>query len=151
MIETERLILTTASRETMERMIAAEQDGDLKGAYREMLQGCLEHPDQWDWYAIWLITRKDGTHVGDLSFKGLSPDGSVEIGYGIAPAFWGNGYATEAADAAVRWALEQPGVTRVEAETDPHNAASQRVLAKCGFLLTGTIGEEGPRFVKGRT
>ncbi len=27
-------------------------------------------------------------------------------------------------------------------------AASQRVLAKCGFVPTGTVGEEGPRFVR---
>ena len=148
MIETQRLTLVVATRGEMEQIIAATEEDELKQAYREMLQGCLDHPEQWDWYAIWLITRKDGTHIGDLSFKGLHPDGSVEIGYGIDPAFWGNGYATEAVDAAVRWALEQPGVIRVEAETDPHNSASQRVLAKCGFLPTGTTGEEGPRFVR---
>ncbi len=148
MIETQRLTLTVATRGEMEQIIAATEEDELKQAYREMLQGCLDHPEQWDWYAIWLITRKDGTHIGDLSFKGLHPDGSVEIGYGIDPAFWGNGYATEAVDAAVRWALEQPGVIRVEAETDPHNSASQRVLEKCGFLPSGTTGEEGPRFVR---
>ena len=151
MIETRRLTLTVATRGEMEQIITATEDKDLKKAYREMLQGCLEHPDQWNWYAIWLITRRDGAHIGDLSFKGLQPDGSVEIGYGINPAFWGNGYATEAVAAAVRWALEQPGVTRVEAETNPHNGASQRVLEKCGFTPTGTVGEEGPRFVRRRT
>ena len=148
MIETQRLTLTVATRGEMEQIIAATEEDELKQAYREMLQGCLDHPEQWDWYAIWLITRKDGTHIGDLSFKGLHPDGSAEIGYGIDPAFRGNGYATEAVDAAVRWALEQPGVIRVEAETDPHNSASQRVLEKCGFLPSGTTGEEGPRFVR---
>lgn len=148
MIETQRLTLTVATRGEMEQIIAATEEDELKQAYREMLHGCLDHPEQWDWYAIWLITREDGTHIGDLSFKGLHPDGSVEIGYGIDPAFWGNGYATEAVDAAVRWALEQPGVIRAEAETDPNNAASQRVLTKCGFLPTGTTGEEGPRFVR---
>ena len=38
------------------------------------------------------------------------------------------GYATEAVRAACRWAFEQPGVTAVEAETDPGNTASQAVL-----------------------
>ena len=50
--------------------------------------------------------------------------------------------------AAVRWALAQLAVTRVEAETEPDNRASQRVLEKCGFLPSGTIGEEGPRFYR---
>ena len=44
------------------------------------------------------------------------------------------------------WALKQPDVIRVEAETEPDNLASQRVLEKCGFLPSGTVGEEGPRF-----
>ena len=39
-------------------------------------------------------------------------------------------------------------VTRVEAETEPDNRASQRVLEKCGFLPSGTFGEEGPRFFR---
>ena len=45
------------------------------------------------------------------------------------------------------WALTQPCVSRVEAETAPDNRASQRLLAACGFVPTGTEGEEGPRFV----
>jgi hypothetical protein len=40
------------------------------------------------------------------------------------------------------------GVLRVEAETEPDNTASQRVLAKCGFVPNGIIGEEGPRYVR---
>ena len=83
-----------------------------------------------------------------MSFKGLNADGSVEIGYGISEIKQGNGYATEAVNAAVTWALKQPGVFRVEAETEPDNRASQRVLEKCGFIPSGIIGEEGPRFHK---
>ena len=58
-------------------MIASEQDEELKKAYTEMLEGCLRHPDQWGWYAIWMIEKTDGTHIGDLCFKGLREDGTV--------------------------------------------------------------------------
>ncbi|MBQ9564560.1 MAG: GNAT family N-acetyltransferase, partial [Synergistaceae bacterium] len=68
-------------------------------------------------------------------------------GYGIAEEYRGWGYATEAVAAVVSWALRQPGVTRVEAETDAGNAASKRVLEKCGFVPTGESGKEGPRFM----
>lgn len=45
-----------------------------------------------------------------------------------------------------RAAFGQKDVVFVEAETDPDNKASQRVLEKCGFVPDGT-GVEGPRFV----
>lgn len=147
-METKRLRIHTASRDEMLRYIEAQTDDVLKTAYREMLQGCLDHPDQWEWYSLWTIERKDGIHVGDLSFKGSNADGSVEIGCGIKEEHQGQGYAAEAVDAAVMWALQQPGVTRVEAETKPDNRASQRVLEKCGFVPSGIIGEEGPRFIR---
>ena len=147
-IETARLVIHTATREEMLKIIDSQTDDVLQKAYKEMLQGCLDHPEQWVWYAIWIIECKDGSHIGDLSFKGLYVDGSVEIGYGIDEAYQGQGYATEAVNAAVMWALQQPGITCVEAETEPNNKASQRVLEKCGFVPSGIDGEEGPRFVR---
>ena len=147
-IETERLRIHPATREEMTERIENETDDVLKTAYREMLRGCMEHPAQWEWFAIWSIESGDGIHIGDLCFKGLGPDGSAEIGYGISEEFRGKGFAAEAVDAAVNWALGQPDVKRVEAETEPDNIASQRVLEKCGFIPTGVIGEEGPRFIK---
>ena len=146
MLNTERLRIYPASREQMEAMIASEQDEELKKAYSEMLEGCQRHPDQWDWYAIWMIEKTDGTHIGDLCFKGLREDGIAEIGYGILEGHRGQGYATEAVQAACHWAFLHPDVRSLEAETDAENAASQRVLEKCGFRPNGTFGEEGPRF-----
>ncbi|MBQ9414896.1 MAG: GNAT family N-acetyltransferase [Clostridia bacterium] len=146
MITTTRLRIYPATRETMEAAIAKEADLDLRAAYQEMLDGCLLHPDRWGWYAMWAIELPDGTPIGDLCFKGLGPDGAAEIGYGILEDYQGHGYATEAVAGAVAWAFSHQEVTRLEAETDPLNAASQRVLAKCGFQATGVIGEEGPRF-----
>ena len=97
---------------------------------------------------MWMIELRVGTHIGDLCFKGLDANGVVEIGYGILEEYQGQSYATEAVGAVVDWALQQPGVTRVEAETSPDNRVSQRVLEKCGFLPSGTVGEEGPRFFR---
>ncbi len=147
-IETKRLIIYTASQDEMIGFIKKQTDDILIKAYREMLRGCLEHPQEWDWYAIWFIELKDGSHAGELCFRGVQPGGSVEIGYGIAEESRGHGYATEAVDAVTAWALKQPGVCRVDAETDPVNRASQRVLEKCGFVTSGVMGEEGPRFCK---
>ena len=131
----------------MEAFIASQTDEGLKAAYTEMLESCLRHPDQWEWYAMWMIELKDGTHVGELCFKGLGPDGAAEIGYGISEEYRGRGYATEAVKAVSARAFRNPDVTAIEAETDAANAASKRVLEKCGFIATGEMGEEGPRYV----
>lgn len=96
MIETQRLHLRITDQPEMARLIAAEPDEEMRRAYTEMLDGCLSHPDQWPWYAVWMIELPDGTRVGDLCFKGLPPTGAVEIGYGILDEFQCRGYATEA-------------------------------------------------------
>ena len=147
MIKNERIKTYPASQEQMEKYIASEKDEDLRKAYGEMLEGCLAHPREWDWYAMWLIEKTDGTHIGDLCFKGIKAGRNPEIGYGILKEYRGQGFATEAVKLALNWAFRNPGIKAVEAETDPDNAASQRVLMKCGFRPNGEIGEEGPRYI----
>lgn len=150
MIETERLIIRIASDDEMRVLISDESDEGLKAAYGEMLSESLAHPEARHWYSAWFINLKSGERVGDLCFKGLSPEGAVEIGYGLLPEYWGQGLASEAVNAAVLWALSQPSVEKIEAETEPDNLASRRVLEKTGFVPTGEFGEEGPRFARER-
>ncbi len=147
MLETTRLRIYAASEEQMKAFIAAQTADALAAACTEMLDGCLSHPDQWEWYAIWMIELKDGTHIGELCFKGIDECGSVETGYGIAEDYRGLGYATEAVTALVRWAAAQKKVKQIEAETEESNAASKRVLEKVGFIPNGEMGVEGPRYV----
>ena len=147
MIEKNRIRIYPSSREQMEQVIAAEQDLELKKAYQEMLSGCLSHPEQWNWYAMWRIEKTNGTTIGDLCFKGLEPEKNPEIGYGILEPYQGQGYASEAVKLALGWAFQHSKIFAVEAETDPDNAASHRVLIKNGFQPTGTTGPEGPRFI----
>ena len=145
---TERLFLIPLRPEALQGLIDRTTDPELAKAYRDMQDGCAAHPDQWLWYTAWGLYQNDsGDWVGDLCFKGLPATGVPEIGYGIEPEFWNQGYTTEAVRAACTWAFQQPGVSAIEAETEPSNAASQAVLRKVGFVPTGTVGEEGPRFI----
>lgn len=148
MIETNHLKIYPASKERMEAFIAVQSDDVLKAAYTEMLNGALTHPKQWEWYAIRMIELKDGTHIGELCFKGIDESGSAEIGYGIADEYRGFGYATEAVTAAVSRALEQNKINCVYAEVDRDNIASIRVLEKAGFEPTGRVGKEGPFYIR---
>ena len=148
-LETERLLLYPIGDGEMRALIAEQTEAELKQAYTEMLEGCLREPETRVWYAVWVMERKDepGRLVGDLSFKGPAADGAVELGYGLRAGCCGKGYMTEAVKAIAAWALRQEGVTRVEAETAPDNAASQKLLLRAGFVPSGQTGEEGPRFV----
>ena len=151
-LESDRLFLYPISDEEMRTMIQNERDPELKQAYSEMLAGCENDPANRIWYAVWLmeLKSKPGTVVGDFCFKGVGDDGTVEIGYGLREGFCGNGYMTETVKFISEWALSQSGVVRVEAETDKDNLPSQKVLTSAGFVPTGTVGKEGPRFVFGK-
>ena len=146
-LTTKRLLLQPMTDEETVVLIEQCDSEEMRQAYGEMLEGCKRDPENRIWYAPWKMLLKDSkVFVGDLCFKGPAKNGAVEVGYGILPKFEGIGYMTEAVKAITKWAFAQKDVLFVEAETDPENKASQRVLEKCGFKPDGT-GKEGPRFV----
>lgn len=87
------------------------------------------------WHSFWfLIRRYDRVVVGLADFKDVPDEnGETELGYGLGADFCGSGYMTEAAQAMCFWALSQPGVQHITAETELSNTASQNVLLRCGF------------------
>lgn len=127
-IESKRLNLFPISNDEMRDLIENETIEELRQAYGEMLQGCLDHPEKRMWYAVWFMELKEnpGTIVGDFCFKGVGNDGTVEIGYGLREGFCGNGYMTEALLSISEWALKQDGVKKVIAETTEENEASKK-------------------------
>lgn len=90
-------------------------------------------------WGIWLmIGHAERAVIGDVGFQGPpSPDGVVEIGYSVVPAYRRRGYATEAAGTLVDWAYRQAQVTSIVAGCDENNQASIRTLARLGFRQTG--------------
>jgi RimJ/RimL family protein N-acetyltransferase len=83
--------------------------------------------------------------IGDIGFH-APPDelGEVSLGFGIVPAARRRGYAAEALRAVLDWALRQPQVRSVHADTDLVNLASQRVLLSAGMRV---VADEGDRKV----
>jgi [ribosomal protein S5]-alanine N-acetyltransferase len=86
-----------------------------------------------------VVHAASGIGVGACMFKSPPQAGVVEIAYGIDPDQQGKGYATEAAQAMVAYALESGAVSLVLAHTLPDSTASKRVLAKCGFRYVGEV------------
>ena len=90
----------------------------------------------------WLITA-DGTVIGDAGIHGpVDEAGGVEIGYGLAAPWRGQGYGSEAVAAITEWLLSVPEVRRVHARTLTSNAPSRRVLEKADFQFVGIDDEE---------
>jgi [ribosomal protein S5]-alanine N-acetyltransferase len=89
-----------------------------------------------------MLHRSEETIVGQAGFKGPpTPDGIVEIAYGVEPNQQGKGYATEAAEALTSYAFQNKEVRLVRAHTLPEVNASTRVLTKCGFRHLGEVIE----------
>lgn len=101
-----------------------------------------EDPDWEEWGTVFFVLEEPRTLVGMGGFKGApSPDGTVEIGYSIAPDFRGQGLATAAARQLLRRAFASSRVWAVDAHTRPERNASTRVLEKVGMRLLGEISD----------
>ena len=104
----------------------------------------LRHGDR-DFGVYLVVCRGDGLVIGDGGFVGPPADGAVTIGYEIVPVARRQGYATEVIVALAAWALGQPGVEEVRAETLPENEGSIRALCTAGFTEV-EAGERVRRF-----
>jgi RimJ/RimL family protein N-acetyltransferase len=81
--------------------------------------------------------------IGMISLESRR-QGRLTLGYALAPEVWGNGYATEAASAAIEAGFALTNAIEMLATAHIENPASRRVLDKCGFTHTGTGLEGAP-------
>ena len=149
-IETDRLILRAHALADFEAYAAYWADeavtrwtaGGKPVARDEAWLRFLRFPGHWELmgYGFWAVEEKaTGVLIGEVGFIDLKRDydplvnGVPEIGWVLAPASQGKGYATEAAQACVRWGAEHFGPIRVIAAVNVENVASIRVAEKCGF------------------
>ena len=148
-VETERLVLRGHRTEDFADCFTLWTDPDVtrfiggKPSTQEEVWGrLLRYVGHWAMlgFGYWVITEKDtGRFVGEVGFADFrreidpSLDGMPEIGWVIAPACQGKGYATEAAQAAIRWGEKHFGPVRTACIIAPENGASIRVAERCGY------------------
>jgi RimJ/RimL family protein N-acetyltransferase len=89
----------------------------------------------------WEIVGCIGLHMKPDPFTGVA-----EIGYWVSVPHWGRGYATEAAEAMLRFGFESLGLRRMEAHHMSGNPASGRVLTRIGMQREGALRERVSRF-----
>jgi len=95
--------------------------------------------DPWK-HGFALVHLADNAVIGMGGYKGPpNADGMVEIAYGVVPGYQGRGYATEAAQALIAYALASGHVRTIRAHTSSEVNASTKVLEKCGFKCLGEV------------
>lgn len=113
--------------------------------------GQQEHIDAHGW-GFWAVERRDAPGcIGAVGLKhvpwkaAFTP--AVEIGWRIAPACQGQGYAEEAARLSLDAGFGPVGLSGIVAFTVPANEASRRLMEKLGMSAAGTF--EHPRLPEG--
>jgi RimJ/RimL family protein N-acetyltransferase len=81
--------------------------------------------------------RGDRAVVGMIGVE-VRKSGSPELGYVFHPDVWGEGFATEAAQALIDAVFTLTTIDEIRANARVVNPASQRVLQKCGFAYDGS-------------
>ncbi len=88
-------------------------------------------------FGLWAVVVRETQQVigycGLSYFDDIAGQPETEVGYRLARASWGHGFATEAACAARDYALGTLGLTRLIAIIDPRNIASVKVAEKTGL------------------
>ena len=89
----------------------------------------------------WAITlRADGEVVGDISVVSLDKrTESAQLGWCLSPRLWGRGLMTEAVGRVVDYLFSEVGLYRIAARHVVQNAASGRVMEKCGMRAEGVM------------
>lgn len=112
--------------------------------------------DQWRaaGWGLWALERRDTAEF--IGYTGLWPvrfeaafTPKVEVGWRLAAAHWGQGFATEAARAAVGYAFDVLGWTEIASFTAVGNVPSQRVMQRLGMRAEPAWDFEHPAVPEG--
>lgn len=139
--------------ETMRFIRQPETD---PAAVRSRMNDWARYGEENPGLGVWAIRWKDTgvfAGYGVLRHVKFQPGRELEVGYTVAPEFWGQGIASEFTRAMVHYAFETMNAPHVVAFTDPKHVNSQRVLTRCGFVYAGTenvYADADARFVRQR-
>ncbi len=113
---------------------------DLEGARVYLASGPLDSYARHGLGLLHVGLREGDTSIGIcglLRRPGVLED--PDVGLAFLPAYWGGGYALEAAEAVMAWGHETLGLRRILAITSPQNARSIRLLEKLGLTREGLV------------
>jgi RimJ/RimL family protein N-acetyltransferase len=99
-------------------------------------------PDSRDYQRLGIDRAASGTLLGTCALWAINAQcRRAEIGYVLDSRAWGQGYMHEALSALLDYAFAELDLNRVEADTDPRNERSARLLGRLGFSKEGLFRE----------
>jgi len=110
----------------------------------------IQHYDHYDHYGYgrWSVYLKGTkTYLGFCGLNYRVPTKEVDIGFRILRSYWGQGYATEAAQASIQHGFQVYGLSRIVARAMLMNTGSQRVIEKLGMRYVKQFVDEGAVWV----
>ena len=147
-LKTDRLILRTWTYADAERLfeICSDAETMLHIGDRQPYDSIEKAKEFLNWavpyqlkmgFSRWAVVEKQsGAIIGSCGF-GFRDQTEVELGYLFAREVWGKGFATEAAQACLRYGFAEIGFQKIIALTDIDHEKSQNVLRKIGFQERG--------------
>jgi RimJ/RimL family protein N-acetyltransferase len=156
-LDTERLRLRPATLDDLDRWLAISRDaeqawwGEPRSTVDEARVNLQKHVANQErhGFSLWPVELStSGEMIGLAGLQHLADGPEIEVGYRFLRDYWGNGYATEAAGAAIRYGFDELGLKRIVAVTMPTNRASCRVMEKCGLGFVGVVQVYGHAQVK---
>jgi RimJ/RimL family protein N-acetyltransferase len=112
--------------------------GEAEGLLVEIDEGFAQRT-----HLNWVIAqRQDDAVIGTCTLFRFEPrHRRAEIGYALRSDHWGRGLAAEAVSLALEWAFRALALHRIEADIDPRNAGSRKLLERLGFASEGVLRE----------
>jgi [ribosomal protein S5]-alanine N-acetyltransferase len=151
-LETERLLLrplTQADAPAMARLAGRREIADTtisiphpysEEQARQWIAGHVDLFANGKFCVFGMQLKREGTLIGTIGLREIDAEHSqAELGFWVGVGCWGQGYATEAARAVVRFGFEQMDLNRIYAHHMLRNPASGRVLAKLGMKREGLL------------
>ncbi|MGD1880425.1 MAG: GNAT family N-acetyltransferase [Kiloniellaceae bacterium] len=147
-LETRRLVLrpfTAADAEAVQDYVSLWEVARMttriahpypQGGSAEWIAGHATMRENGTEYSFAVTLKENGAVIGGASLRRSEP-GNLELGYVLTPAYWGQGLATEAAQALVVYGFEKLGAEALNSGHFADNPASGRVLEKAGFRANG--------------
>lgn len=155
LLETERLVITEFTAAMARDVHENSLDGDTRRFVPDEVFETVEEASETIAFLMSRYGGKEGPLVYPVLLKSGENIGYVqavrvengwEIGYHIAGRYTGHGYATEAVSAFLPAVMDFLGISRISGVCLSDNAASRKVMEKCGFVLLS----EGPGCYQGR-